>query len=156
MDVHDSSNGKSFLVVCCNPKCYLIWDRHDFSRYMFDLSEKEAEELGRIQKNDIIDWHSTYLRQSSPKCRRLACSSCMGLQCWLERSQHTNTICAGYWRSHSLQDVIYVLSKHLLKIAHQCRRCDKLVSAIVAFRSGQKNQVYIYFLLLMYHWQRLS
>lgn len=41
-------------------------------RYMFDLSKKEAEELKDIQKEDIIDWYCTYLRQPSPKCRRLA------------------------------------------------------------------------------------
>lgn len=41
-------------------------------RYMFDLSEKEAEELKDIQKEDIIEWYRTYLRQPSPKCRRLA------------------------------------------------------------------------------------
>lgn len=45
---------------------------YPFFRYMFDLSEKEAEELRRIQKNDVVDWYNTYLRQSSPKCRRLA------------------------------------------------------------------------------------
>lgn len=42
------------------------------SRYMFDLSQKEAEELKSINKKDIIDWYSKYLVQSSPKCRRLA------------------------------------------------------------------------------------
>lgn len=41
-------------------------------RYMFDFSQKEAEELKNIQKNDIIDWYKTYLQESSPKCRRLA------------------------------------------------------------------------------------
>lgn len=39
---------------------------------MFDLSEKEAEELKDIKKEDIIEWYRTYLRQPSPKCRRLA------------------------------------------------------------------------------------
>lgn len=39
---------------------------------MFDLSEKEAEELKSIGKEDIIEWYHTYLRQPSPKCRRLA------------------------------------------------------------------------------------
>ncbi|PIN02722.1 hypothetical protein CDL12_24764 [Handroanthus impetiginosus] len=39
---------------------------------MFDMSEKEAEELKDIKKEDIIDWYHTYLRQTSPKCRRLA------------------------------------------------------------------------------------
>ncbi|KAK4492122.1 hypothetical protein RD792_002919 [Penstemon davidsonii] len=41
-------------------------------RYMFDLSEKEAQELVGVQKSDIIDWYHTYLRRPSPKCRRLA------------------------------------------------------------------------------------
>ncbi|KAL6998784.1 nardilysin [Sarracenia purpurea var. burkii] len=48
------------------------WGQIVDKRYMFDLSEKEAEELRRIQKNDITEWYNTYLRQSSPKCRRLA------------------------------------------------------------------------------------
>lgn len=39
---------------------------------MFDLSEKEAEELKDIKKEDIIQWYQTYLRQPSSKCRRLA------------------------------------------------------------------------------------
>lgn len=39
---------------------------------MFDMSEKEAEELKSIQKTDVLDWYTTYLTQSSPKCRRLA------------------------------------------------------------------------------------
>ncbi|KAL0389128.1 UNVERIFIED_CONTAM: Nardilysin-like [Sesamum calycinum] len=42
------------------------------AKYMFDLSEKEAEELKSVQKGDIINWYRTYLRQPSPKCRRLA------------------------------------------------------------------------------------
>lgn len=41
-------------------------------RYMFDFSQKEAEELKSIQKSDIIDWYKTYLQEPSPKCRRLA------------------------------------------------------------------------------------
>ncbi|KAF7119559.1 hypothetical protein RHSIM_Rhsim13G0059900 [Rhododendron simsii] len=48
------------------------WGQIIDKRYMFDLSEKEAEELRRIKKNDVVDWYNTYLRQSSPKCRRLA------------------------------------------------------------------------------------
>lgn len=39
---------------------------------MFDLSEKEALELESIRKCDVVDWYKTYLRQASPKCRRLA------------------------------------------------------------------------------------
>lgn len=38
---------------------------------MFDISEKEAEVLRSIQKGDLIEWYHTYLRQPSPKCRRL-------------------------------------------------------------------------------------
>lgn len=41
-------------------------------RYMFDMAEKEAEELKDVRKEDIIEWYRTYLRQPSPKCRRLA------------------------------------------------------------------------------------
>ncbi|KAG5514987.1 hypothetical protein RHGRI_036132 [Rhododendron griersonianum] len=48
------------------------WGQIIDKRYMFDLSEKEAEELRHIQKNDVVDWYNTYLSQSSPKCRRLA------------------------------------------------------------------------------------
>ncbi|KAI3450239.1 hypothetical protein Pfo_006904 [Paulownia fortunei] len=49
-----------------------FWGQIVDKRYMFDLSEKEAEELKDIQKGDIIDWYHSYLRQPSPKCRRLA------------------------------------------------------------------------------------
>ncbi|XP_059626381.1 nardilysin-like isoform X2 [Cornus florida] len=49
-----------------------LWGQIVDRRYMFDLSEKEAEELRNIQKSDVTDWYSTYLRQSSPRCRRLA------------------------------------------------------------------------------------
>ncbi|KAL7173019.1 hypothetical protein ACSBR2_032480 [Camellia fascicularis] len=49
-----------------------FWSQIIDKRYMFDFSAKEAEEISSIQKKDVIDWYSTYLRQSSPKCRRLA------------------------------------------------------------------------------------
>ncbi|GFQ04195.1 insulin-degrading enzyme [Phtheirospermum japonicum] len=49
-----------------------FWGQIVDKRYMFDLSEKEAELLEDIQKGEIIDWYRTYLRQPSPKCRRLA------------------------------------------------------------------------------------
>ncbi|XP_052184105.1 nardilysin-like [Diospyros lotus] len=49
-----------------------FWGQIVDKRYMFDFSEKEANELSSIQKKDVIDWYNTYLRQSSPKCRRLA------------------------------------------------------------------------------------
>lgn len=39
---------------------------------MFDLSEKEAIELESIRKRDVVNWYKTYLRRTSPKCRRLA------------------------------------------------------------------------------------
>lgn len=39
---------------------------------MFDYSEKVAQIVRDIQKSDLIDWYSTYLRRDSPKCRRLA------------------------------------------------------------------------------------
>lgn len=38
---------------------------------MFDCSEKEVLELQSIKKGDVIEWYRTYLRQPSPKCRRL-------------------------------------------------------------------------------------
>lgn len=40
-------------------------------RYMFDMPEKEAEELRSIRKIDLIEWYHTYLIRPSPKCRRL-------------------------------------------------------------------------------------
>ncbi|KAM1995522.1 hypothetical protein ACFX15_028559 [Malus domestica] len=49
-----------------------FWNQIIEQRYMFDQSKREAEELGSIQKKDVIDWYKTYLQQSSPKCRRLA------------------------------------------------------------------------------------
>ncbi|KAL2470900.1 Insulinase (Peptidase family M16) family protein [Abeliophyllum distichum] len=49
-----------------------FWGQIVDKRYMFDMSEKEAEELRGIKKTDIIDWYNTYLKQPSPKCRRLA------------------------------------------------------------------------------------
>ncbi|KAK4707469.1 hypothetical protein R3W88_032961 [Solanum pinnatisectum] len=48
-----------------------FWGQITDKRYMFDMSEKEAEELQSIQKSDLIEWYRTYLRQPSPKCRRL-------------------------------------------------------------------------------------
>ncbi|WMV45908.1 hypothetical protein MTR67_039293 [Solanum verrucosum] len=48
-----------------------FWGQITDKRYMFDMSEKEAEELRSIQKSDLIEWYRTYLRQPSPKCRRL-------------------------------------------------------------------------------------
>lgn len=49
-----------------------IWNQIIDKRYVFDFSQKEAEELKSIQKKDIIDWYKTYLQEPSPKCRRLA------------------------------------------------------------------------------------
>ncbi|XP_031249701.1 nardilysin-like [Pistacia vera] len=49
-----------------------FWNQIIDKRYMFDLSQKEAEELKNVNKNDIIEWFNKYLVQSSPKCRRLA------------------------------------------------------------------------------------
>lgn len=54
------------LSLVCTSTVILIF------RYMFDISEKEAEELRSIQKSDLIEWYRTYLRQPSPKCRRLS------------------------------------------------------------------------------------
>jgi nardilysin len=42
------------------------------SRYMFDISKLEAEELRTVQKDDVIAWYNTYIRSTSPKRRRLA------------------------------------------------------------------------------------
>lgn len=39
---------------------------------MFDLSEKEANELESIKKCDVVEWYETYLKKPSPKCRRFA------------------------------------------------------------------------------------
>ncbi|KAK4370214.1 hypothetical protein RND71_009689 [Anisodus tanguticus] len=49
-----------------------FWGQITDKRYMFDISEKEAEELRSIQKSDLIEWYRTYLRRPSPKCRRLS------------------------------------------------------------------------------------
>ncbi|CAH8339714.1 unnamed protein product [Eruca vesicaria subsp. sativa] len=48
-----------------------LWSQIVDKRYMFDYSQKEAEELRSIEKNDVIKWYKTYFRESSPKCRRL-------------------------------------------------------------------------------------
>nr|XP_043636150.1 nardilysin-like isoform X2 [Erigeron canadensis] len=48
------------------------WGQIIDQRYMFDLSAKEAEAVKCLQKIDISNWYNTYLRKSSPKCRRLA------------------------------------------------------------------------------------
>ncbi|WCJ34959.1 Insulin-degrading enzyme [Euphorbia peplus] len=48
-----------------------LWGQITDKRYMFDFSQKEAEELKNLSKNDVIEWYKTYLQQSSPKCRRL-------------------------------------------------------------------------------------
>lgn len=49
-----------------------FWGQIVDKRYMFDLSEKEVLELKSIKKRDVMEWYRTYLRQPSPKCRRLA------------------------------------------------------------------------------------
>ncbi|KAF9594541.1 hypothetical protein IFM89_033511 [Coptis chinensis] len=49
-----------------------LWGQIVDKRYMFDMSEKEAEELKSICKNDVIDWYNKYLKPTSPKRRRLA------------------------------------------------------------------------------------
>ncbi|KAK9065982.1 hypothetical protein SSX86_015384 [Deinandra increscens subsp. villosa] len=48
------------------------WGQITDYRYMFDLSAKEAEEVKNLEKIEITNWYNTYLRKSSPKCRRLA------------------------------------------------------------------------------------
>ncbi|KAG9154982.1 hypothetical protein Leryth_012165 [Lithospermum erythrorhizon] len=53
-----------------------LWGQIVDKRYMFNMSEKEAEELKGIGKKDIIEWYRTYLRKPSPQCRRL------GIRLW--------------------------------------------------------------------------
>ncbi|PHT96483.1 hypothetical protein BC332_34591 [Capsicum chinense] len=48
-----------------------FWGQITDKRYMFDMPEKEAEELRSIRKIDLIEWYHTYLIRPSPKCRRL-------------------------------------------------------------------------------------
>ncbi|KAL6649880.1 hypothetical protein ACP70R_014104 [Stipagrostis hirtigluma subsp. patula] len=48
------------------------WSQIVDKRYMFDMSKLEAEELRTVQKDDVIAWYNTYIKSSSPKCRRLA------------------------------------------------------------------------------------
>ncbi|KAJ4834406.1 hypothetical protein Tsubulata_007349 [Turnera subulata] len=49
-----------------------LWNQIVDKRYLFDYSQKEAEELKTLEKKDVINWYRMYLLQSSPKCRRLA------------------------------------------------------------------------------------
>lgn len=49
-----------------------FWSQIVDKRYIFDMSNKEAEEVRGIHKIDVINWYKMYLQQSSPKCRRLA------------------------------------------------------------------------------------
>ncbi|KAL6576257.1 hypothetical protein OROHE_000038 [Orobanche hederae] len=49
-----------------------FWSEIVNKRYMFDFFEKESQELKHIKRRDIIDWYHIYLRQPSPKCRRLS------------------------------------------------------------------------------------
>ncbi|PRQ56277.1 hypothetical protein RchiOBHm_Chr1g0334011 [Rosa chinensis] len=53
-------------------------------KYMSDYTKQEAERLRSIQKDDVMNWYKTNLQQSSPKCRRLTCNSCLGMQNRLE------------------------------------------------------------------------
>ncbi|KDP45687.1 hypothetical protein JCGZ_17294 [Jatropha curcas] len=48
-----------------------LWNQIVDKRYMFDFSQKEAEEVQKLHKDDVISWYKTYLQQSSPNCRRL-------------------------------------------------------------------------------------
>ncbi|MQL76025.1 hypothetical protein Taro_008407 [Colocasia esculenta] len=52
------------------------WNQIVDKRYSFDMSKLEAEELKNVQKSDVVEWYNTYLRPSSPKCRRLAIHVC--------------------------------------------------------------------------------
>ncbi|XP_056847998.1 nardilysin-like isoform X2 [Raphanus sativus] len=49
-----------------------LWSQIVDKRYVFDYSQKEAEELRSIEKKDVISWYRTYFKESSPKSRRLA------------------------------------------------------------------------------------
>ncbi|KAL0649211.1 hypothetical protein Bca4012_091902 [Brassica carinata] len=49
-----------------------LWSQIVDQRYMFDYSQKEAEELRSIEKKDVMKWYKTYFKESSPKSRRLA------------------------------------------------------------------------------------
>ncbi|PIA59677.1 hypothetical protein AQUCO_00400519v1 [Aquilegia coerulea] len=49
-----------------------LWGQIVDKRYMFDMSEKEAEVLKSICKNDVMDLYNTYLKPTSSKRRRLA------------------------------------------------------------------------------------
>ncbi|KAK8601376.1 hypothetical protein V6N13_058910 [Hibiscus sabdariffa] len=49
-----------------------LWNQIVDNRYMFDMSKREAEELKSIQKMDVVKWYKEYLREPSPKCRKLA------------------------------------------------------------------------------------
>ncbi|MCL7024740.1 hypothetical protein MKW94_013598 [Papaver nudicaule] len=49
-----------------------LWGQVVDKRYMFDMMEKEVEELKTIKKSDVIDWYKTYISPASSQCRRLA------------------------------------------------------------------------------------
>ncbi|KAK4779447.1 hypothetical protein SAY87_015553 [Trapa incisa] len=49
-----------------------FWNQIVDKRYIFDFSEREAEELRCIGKDDVLTWYIKYLKQSSPDRRRLA------------------------------------------------------------------------------------
>lgn len=49
-----------------------LWGQIVDKRYIFDMSQKEAEELKGIEKKNIIEWYRTYLLKPSLQCRRLA------------------------------------------------------------------------------------
>ncbi|KAK9128209.1 hypothetical protein Syun_017006 [Stephania yunnanensis] len=79
LDGESFENHKSGLIAkklekypSLNYETSHFWGQIVDKRYLFDMSEKEAEELKGIHKSDIIDWYNTYLRPNSPKCRRLA------------------------------------------------------------------------------------
>ncbi|KAM7259044.1 hypothetical protein ACFE04_014785 [Oxalis oulophora] len=79
LDDSSFENYKSGLIARCLEKepslqseTNKFWSQIVDKRYIFDFSEKEAEELKSIQKKDIIKWYKMHLQQTSPKCRRLA------------------------------------------------------------------------------------
>lgn len=49
-----------------------FWNQIVDKRYMFDLSEKEVQQLRNMKKSDLVEWYNTYFKLVSPKCRRLA------------------------------------------------------------------------------------
>ncbi|KAL5720801.1 nardilysin [Ranunculus cassubicifolius] len=48
-----------------------LWGQIVDKRYLFDMSEKEVEELKSITKNEVVEFYNTYLKPTSKKRRRV-------------------------------------------------------------------------------------